>query len=161
MTIARAITKRKLTALVAIGLFACAPAYAGGMDDAKAMVKRAVAYVKYQGREKAIAEISKPRGMFDRGELYAFAYDMQGVMLAHPKNAELIGKNLLDVPDSEGKLFRKEIVQKARSKGWGWVDYKYLNPETKEMEFKTTYCRAVADLIVCCGTYEEYDHTGD
>jgi signal transduction histidine kinase len=90
-----------------------------------------------------------------------FAYDMQGVMLAHPKNAELIGKNLLDVPDSDGKLFRKEIVHKARSKGWGWVDYKYLNPETKEMEFKTTYCRAVADLIVCCGTYEEYDHTGD
>jgi cytochrome c len=161
MTIARAILKRKLTALVAIGLFPCAPAYPGGMDDAKAMVKRAVAYVKYQGREKAIAEISKPRGMFDRGELYVFAYDMQGVMLAHPKNAELIGKNLLDVPDSEGKLFRKEIVQKARSKGWGWVDYKYLNPETKEMEFKTTFCRAVADLIVCCGTYEEYDHTGD
>jgi signal transduction histidine kinase len=132
-----------------------------GKDDAKALVKKAVAYAKYQGKEKAIAEISKPRGMFDKGELYVFAYDLNGVMLAHPKNPELIGKDLIAVPDSEGKLFRKEIVEKAKTKGSGWVDYVYLNPETKELEHKTTYFQKEGDIIICCGAYREYSHEGD
>lgn len=145
-----------------IGVFAFAGlSYASGKDDAKSMVKKAAAYVKYQGKEKAIAEISKPRGMFDKGEMYVFAYDLQGVMVAHPKNPTLIGKNLIAVPDSDGKLFRKEIVEKAKTKGSGWVDYVYLNPETNDLEHKTTYLQKVGDIILCCGAYKEYSHSGD
>ncbi len=149
-------------AIVVTGLFACAGlSHASGRDDAKDLVKKAAAYVKYQGKEKAVAEISKPRGMFDKGELYVFAYDLQGVMVAHPKNPDLVGKNMVALPDSDGKLFRKEIVEKAKSKGSGWVDYKYLNPETKELEHKTTYLQKEGDLILCCGAYKEYSHDGD
>ena len=145
-----------------IGLFAFAVlSCASGKDDAKTLVKKAVAYVKYQGKEKAIAEINKPRGMFDKGETYVFAYDLQGVMVAHPKNPTLIGKNLYDVPDTEGKMFRKEIVEKAKTEGSGWVDYVYLNPETNEYEHKTTYCQKAGDIIICCGAYREYSHEGD
>ena len=154
--------KKIILISIVIGLLACAcSSYSSGKDDAKSMVKKAVAYLKYQGKEKAIAEISKPRGMFDKGELYVFAYDLQGVMVAHPKNPTLIGKNLIAVPDSEGKMFRKEIVDKAKSKGSGWVDYVYLNPETNEYEHKTTYCQKADDIIICCGAYKEYSHEGD
>jgi signal transduction histidine kinase len=145
-----------------IGVFALVGlSYASGKDAAKSLVKKAAAYVKYQGKEKAIAEISKPRGMFDKGELYVFAYDIEGVMVAHPKNPKLIGKNLIAVPDDDGKLFRKEIVEKAKNRGSGWVDYVYLNPETNEMEHKTTYLLKVGDIILCCGAYREYSHEGD
>ena len=145
-----------------IGLFAFAGlSYASAKDDAKALVKNAVAYVKYQGKEKAIAEISKPKGMFDKGETYVFAYDLQGIVVAHPKNPKLIGKNLIDVPDNDGKMFRKEIVAMAKSKGSGWVDYVYLNPETNEQEHKTTYIQKVGDIILCCGVYKDYVHEGD
>ncbi len=145
-----------------MGVFLCTGlSYASGKDDAKALVKQAAALVKYQGKGKALAEISKPKGTFDKGELYVFAYDLQGVMVAHPKNPALIGKNLIDVPDSDGKLFRKEIVEKARLKGSGWVDYLYLNPETNEVEHKTTYLLKVGDIILCCGAYKEYSHDGD
>src|SRR5208337_877278 len=109
-----------IAVLIAIGLFSFAVlSYGADRDDAKALVKRAAAYVKYQGKQKALAEISTPKGMFDKGELYVFAYDLQGVMVAHPKNPALIGQNLYSVPDSEGKLFRKEIVEKAKSQGSG------------------------------------------
>ncbi len=145
-----------------VSMFFCAGlACAAGKDDAKSLVKQAAAFVKYQGKGKALAEISKPKGTFDRGETYVFAYDLQGVMVAHPKNPALIGKNLIDVPDSDGKLFRKEIVEKARVKGSGWVDYLYLNPETNELEHKTTYLLKVGDIILCCGVYKEYSHDGD
>lgn len=145
-----------------IGMFTFAGlAHASGKDDAKTLVKHAAAFVKYQGKGKALAEISKPRGQFDKGELYVFAYDLQGVMVAHPKNPALIGKNLIDVPDNDGKLFRRDIVEKAKSKGSGWVDYMYLNPETNEVEHKTTYLQKVGDIIICCGAYKEYSHDGD
>ena len=154
--------KKTIALLTVIGLFSFAVlSYGADRDDAKALVKRAAAYVKYQGKEKALAEISTPKGMFDKGELYVFAYDLQGVMLAHPKNPALIGQNLIAIPDTEGKLFRKEIVEKAKSQGSGWVDYVYLNPETNRQEHKTTYFQKVGDIIICCGVYQDYSHAGD
>jgi len=154
--------KEKVVVFTVLSLFMFTSlVYAGSMDDAKALAKRAVAFVKYQGKAKALAEISKPRGMFDKGELYVFAYDLNGVMLAHPKNPDLIGKSLIDVPDTEGNLFRKEIVEKAKAKGSGWVDYMYLNPETNQIEHKTTYFQRVGDIIICSGAYEDLSHEGD
>ena len=154
--------KATIAFLVIIGLFSFVVlSHAADREDAKALVKRAAAYAKYQGKEKALAEISTPKGMFDKGELYVFAYDLQGVMLAHPKNPTLIGQNLMNVPDTEGKLFRKEIVERAKSEGSGWVDYVYLNPETNKQEHKTTYFQKVGDIILCCGVYKDYSHSGD
>ena len=98
--------------------------------------------------------MSNPQGRFVMGELYVFAYDLNGVLMAHPKNPKLIGQSLIDKTDSKGKLFRKEIIEKAKSEGSGWVDYFYLNPVTKKEEDKTTYLRRVEDLVICCGVYK-------
>jgi signal transduction histidine kinase len=145
--------KKAVAVLMIIGLFA-GLACASEKDDAKGLVEKAAAFAQAQGKEKALAEISKPKGSFDKGELYVFAYDIEGVVVAHPKNPKLIGKNLLDVPDNDGKLFRKDIITLAKSKGTGWVDYVYLNPQTKKPEPKTTYIQKVNDLVICCGAYK-------
>jgi len=131
-----------------------APGALASQKDAKALVEKAAAFVKANGKDAALKEINKAKGQFDKGELYVFAYDMNATMVAHPKNAKLIGKNLMDVPDTDGKLFRKEIVETAKTKGSGWVDYKYLNPETKKVEAKTTYVLKAGDIVLCCGTYK-------
>jgi hypothetical protein len=34
------------------------------------------------------------------------------------------------------------------------VDYKYLNPETKKIEPKTTYFVRSGDMILCAGAYK-------
>jgi cytochrome c len=123
-------------------------------DEAKALVDKAAAFMKANGKDKALAEISKSKGQFDKGELYVFAYDLTGTMVAHPKNPKLIGKNLLEVPDNDGKFFRKDILSTAKTKGNGWVDYKYLNPDTKKVESKTTYVLKADDIVVCAGAYK-------
>ena len=140
----------------------------GTPAEAKKLVEQAVAYVKANGEEKALKEFSKPRGKFLKEEqylfgydlnealkddLYIFAYDSKGVLMAHPQAPKLVGKNLYNETDSKGKLFRKEIVDIANSYGSGWVDYTYMNPVTKQEEFKITYCQKVGNLIVCCGAY--------
>ena len=127
---------------------------AASQKDAKALVEKAAAYLKANGKDATIKEINQVKGQFDKGELYVFAYDMSGKIIAHPKNPKLIGKDLLNVPDPDGKMFRKDIVEVAKTKGTGWVDYKYTNPETKKVEAKTTYVYKAGDMILCCGAYK-------
>ena len=49
---------------------------------------------------------------------------------------------------------RKNIVEDAKVKGSGWVDYKYKNPETGKVESKTTYFQNHKGLIFCCGVFK-------
>ena len=121
--------------------------------EAKAMVIKAEEFVMANGQEKAIAEFNKPDGQFVKDYFYVFVYDLKGTVIAHPHRPSLLGKNVLNESDSKGKLFRKEIVEKAKAKGEGWVDYKYLNPTTKKEKSKTTYFKKVDDMIICCGAY--------
>ena len=148
---------KKMMLLILIGVFAAVLVYAAekaSPEEAKKMVEQAAEYITANGEEAAIKELNKPDGKFVKGELYVFAYDMTAVMKAHPVNPKLIGQNLYDNTDSKGKLFRKEIVELAKSKGSGFVDYTYLNPVTKAEEPKTTYIQKVGNLIVCCGAYK-------
>jgi signal transduction histidine kinase len=149
--------RKKILLPILIGVFAAVAVYAaekGSAEEAKKMVEQATAYITANGEETAIKELNKPDGKFVKGEMYVFAYDMNAVMKAHPVNPKLIGQNLYDKTDSKGKLFRKEIVELAKSKGSGFVDYTYLNPVTKAEEPKTTYIQKVGNLIVCCGAYK-------
>lgn len=123
-------------------------------DDAKALVKDAGMFLKEKGRDAALKEIGNPKGKFVKGELYVFAYDLEGKMLAHPVKPDLVGKNLIKEPDSKGKMFRKDIIDLAKTKGEGWVDYTYMNPKTKKEELKTTYLLKEGDVVLCCGIYK-------
>ncbi len=125
----------------------------GERAQAKLLVKKAVAFLEKNGKGKALAEFNKPDGQFVKDSLYVFAYDLNGTVIAHPKKPEEIGKNMLKEPDSQGKFFRRTIVNKAKAKGEGWVKYTFLNPATQKEEPKTTYFKKAGDMIVCCGFY--------
>lgn len=141
-------------AAVALVGFTNGPACADDKETAVKMVKAAVAYIAANGEEKGLDALNNPNGEFVKGELYVFAYDMNGVLLANSFRQNLLGQNLLDVPDSSGKKFRREIIELAKTKGSGWVDYSYQNPKTKQLEQKTTYLEKVGDLVVCCGVFK-------
>lgn len=126
----------------------------GSADEAVALVMKAVAYIKANGKEKAFAEFNNPSGSFKNRDLYIFTMDMNGVMSAHGANPKLIGKYLLGVKDVDDKQFAKSFIEVANSKGKGWVDYKWPNPTTKAIEAKSTYIEKVDDMMVGCGIYK-------
>ena len=128
---------------------------AGTADEAKAMVEKALAYIQANGKDKAIEAFNDPKGEFVKGDLYIFMNDMSGVTQAHGGNIKLVGKNLQDLKDADGKPFFQEFAVKARS-GGGWVDYKWANPETKKVQDKSTLIMKVegADCYVGCGIYK-------
>lgn len=126
----------------------------GTPEQAKAMVEEAAAYLNAQGVDKTLAELNKSDGLFVRGDLYVFAYNLDAVVMAHPHIPALRGTSLLNQPDSKGKLFRNEIMELAKTEGSGWVEYTYVHPITKKQEPKTTYIQRVGDLVLCAGAYE-------
>ena len=121
--------------------------------EAKKLVEKAVAYVTANGEEKAIKEFNNPKGEFVKGDLYVFALDPKGVLLANVNLPKLVGTNIYNMPDSKGKLNRKEMVDLANSEGSGWVTYHQVNPKTKKDEAKISYVQKVGNLIVGCGAY--------
>jgi signal transduction histidine kinase len=93
---------------------------------------------------------------FVQGSLYLYARDLKsGAVLAHPMNPALIGKDLTDVPDTNGKKYRREILELAAKQGKGWVDYTYKNPTTGKIEPKTTYILRVDDIVLEAGIYKK------
>ena len=145
-----------LFALGAFCLAAASPSMAvGTADEAKALVAKAVEYGKANGKDALLKELNNPAGPFVKGDLYVMAYTIaDGTLVAHPVNAKLVGKNMLETPDPDGKFFRKDIWQTGKTTGEGWVDYKYKNPETGKIEPKSTYVFRYEDLILCCGIYK-------
>ncbi len=50
-------------------------------EDAKAMAEKAMAYVKANGKDKAIAEFNNPKGQFVKGDVYIAVLAFDGVIM--------------------------------------------------------------------------------
>ncbi|NEX63440.1 histidine kinase [Noviherbaspirillum sp. 17J57-3] len=124
-------------------------------DDAVAMVKKAVAAIKANGKDKAFADFADPANKdFHDRDLYIYVYDMNGVAVAHGNNPKMVGKNLMDMKDNDGTPIIKSFIDVANTKGKGWVDYKWPNPVTKAVERKSGYVEKVDNLVVGSGIYK-------
>lgn len=122
-------------------------------EEAQAMVSNAIAYIKDQGADKAYVEISNREGRFVDRDLYVVVYGLDGKVLAHGGNAKLIGRDMIDAQDVDGKFFIKERVKLAREQASFWQDYKFTNPIDKKIEPKQMYCERLDETAVCAGIY--------
>jgi cytochrome c len=126
----------------------------GTAKEAQDLVGKAITYYKDNGKDKAFAAINDPKGQFVKKDLYVFVFDFDVVCLAHPLNKGLIGKNLKDLKDSKGKRLMYDMVEEAKTKNKGWIDYHWTNPATKKIDAKSTYYAKEGGLIFCCGIYK-------
>lgn len=144
-----------------VGALFCVPvagalAAEGGAtpDQAVQMVKKGVAFIKANGTEKGYAEISSKTGQFHFEDLYLVVYGLDGVVHAHGANQKMVGRNLIELKDVDGKAFVKERVELGKAKASFWQDYKFTNPETKKVEPKSMYCERLEQTVVCGGIYK-------
>ncbi len=149
-----------LSGLLAACFFLTGPGVAlaaekpGTATEAVAMVQKAIAYIKANGRDRAFAEFSNLKGQFVDRDLYVTVYDLNGTCLAHGFNNKMVGKNMIDLKDPDGKPFVKERNELAKTQNQFWVDYKYINPTTKQIQSKSMYTEKFGDILVCCGIYK-------
>lgn len=123
-------------------------------DEAVAMVKKGVAFIKANGIEKGYAAISDKAGPFVDRDLYLVVYGLDGKCHAHGANPKQIGRDLIDLTDVDGKYFVKDRVAMVRAKPAGaWQEYKFTNPVSKKIEPKVMYCEKLGETAVCGGVY--------
>ncbi len=136
----------KIVARIASFLFAAclaAGAWANGATraDAQGLAGNALAHIKKVGAEQAVKDFNTAAEWKTKG-INLNVVDMKGVVLASSLNERLIGKNTYESKDPNGKEFVKEFIATAQ-KGEGWVDYMFINPETKKLEERSMFVRKV------------------
>jgi len=126
-------------------------------DECVAKCKEAATMVKEKGVEATLDAIKDRNGPFVWKDTYVFCIDVEsGKMLAHPIKPKLIGKMLMGIKDTNGKMFFVEYVNKAKSKGEGWVDYMWPKPGEKKSSPKLSYIYRVPgeNLVMIAGIYK-------
>lgn len=123
-------------------------------DAAVALVKRALAHIHVVGSKQAFRDIDNPMGQFVEGERYVYVWDINGPMLASPVSQHLLGHDMRDQVDADGKHYAEEIFEIARTKGKGWCDYRLRNPsKNNQIEPKSAYIESDGNIVVGCGIY--------
>jgi two-component system, NarL family, sensor kinase len=69
---------------------------------------------------------------------YFFVYDLSGTVLMHSRQPDLVGKNLWELRDANGRPTIQELIQQAKN-GGGYVDYLWRKPSTTKMTPKLGY----------------------
>lgn len=120
-------------------------------EQAEILVGKAIQYMEGHGKDASVRAFSSDlNNTFRYGDLYIVVYDLNGTVIAHGWNESLIGSNVLDKKDQDGKFYVKELIELAQ-KGGGWVNAKSHNA------FQSTYVEMVTlgleKYIVSCSFF--------
>jgi cytochrome c len=149
---------RSIAFFALLTLFSSTPAAAeervtATTKEAEALVHKAVAFLKQEGKAKALAEFNDAHGRFTYLDLYVFALDLDGKVVAHGKNPAMVGRN--DTKDPSSKYgFAAKILEIGKGPGQGWLEYKFENPVSRKTETKVVFVERAEDLIISCGAFK-------
>jgi signal transduction histidine kinase len=140
-------------------MFLCFVILAGPVDaedrgteaQAKALVAKAIAAYDAKGKS-VFAEMTAPSTAFTQLDLYMFVIGPDHRTVAHGADASQVGRDVLAIKDAAGKLFGRELFDKATQKGT-WVNYIYKDPETGKEEPKSSWVVRHDNYVFGCGVY--------
>lgn len=122
-------------------------------EQAQAMLTRAIDALKADPKQ-ALADFQTLGGRFMMDDLYVFVIDLaDGRFLAHGANPELVGRDGKEVRDAKGKAITLDMINIARRKGAGELDYVWRNPTTGKPESKHSYFRTVDGRLIGVGYF--------
>ena len=109
----------------------------GGIEKAKAAALNLIKDIRYSGDQ------------------YFWVNDMDGIMLMHPVNENLIGKNIIDIKDPFGNQPFSDIIDIAKNKGSGHYKYWWKTKNYTEPREKISYVKGFSDIgwVVGTGNY--------
>jgi signal transduction histidine kinase len=107
------------------------------------LVDSAASLVEQRG-SGAFQEFAVPGSRWFNATHYIFIYDINGVCLFHPAEPELVGKNLINLKDMNGKPILRWITDIGRRPGpqaSGWVFYLWARRAELTPTWKMSYIR--------------------
>jgi len=123
-----------------------------------ALVEKAATQVNAHGKA-AFDEFRKKGSEWFDGETYLFSYDAKANVLLNPAFPKREGTNVSGQTDANGKKFHDLMLETARTKGSGWVDYMFPRPGQTKPSHKWTYVKRVtvdgAPALLGAGFYAD------
>ena len=120
-------------------------------------VEKAAALLQKEGKA-AFPKFKGKDSEFIFAGTYVWIHDLSGIMRVHAVKYKMEGQNLVDLKDSNGKLFFIAMNEVAKTKGAGWVEYMWPKPGEKTPSQKVSYVKLVKvdgeDLVLGCGVYD-------
>jgi len=125
------------------------------------LVERAAALVATEG-EAALTQFAVPDSEWFDGSIYFFAYALDGTCLFNAEAPDLVGRNLLDLEDLNGKPLIRYITDIGRESppdAFGWVFYLWQEGTQLSPSWKSAYVRKVVTpdgktLVIGSGLYD-------
>lgn len=138
----------KFIAVVVVSFYLLPQAAFGYESDEQfaAFAGKVVAHILKVGHKQAFEDFSTPGGEFTRGDVYVATLNMEGLLLFHPVNPRLTGKNVLSLRDTSGKFFIKDVINALASDSAVWIEYDWINPTTQKIATKRTLARKIDDM---------------
>lgn len=113
------VKKAEKNYLIGAGFFPESPEF-----KTKQLVKSAITFLKESGVQDLADRINNPVGQFVRGDIYLWVYDLEGNVVAHGENLAMVGQNLIDWQDVDGKFRNREMIKLvSKGEGSGWIEY--------------------------------------
>ncbi len=106
--------------------------------ELRQFVENAKVSAMASGREQVLVGFNNQSGPFVSGDLYIFAYDYNGTVLAWPYRPDQIGVNRFNETDPVGTYHVQAMINTAKN-GSGVVDYYTINPVTNTTDLKVSY----------------------
>ena len=125
-------------------------------EECIAKCKEAAQMVLDSGLEATLEKIKDINGPFVWKDSYVHCHDLKrNIFLAAAANQEIMGKNITDLKDMNGKLMVAEYLNLAKTKGEGWTSFMWPKPGEKEPSLKINYIYKVPgkDVAVGAGIY--------
>ena len=123
-------------------------------EQAQKMLDKAVALMKRSGDEAAYKRFNDPQGGFVMNDEYVFVIGLDdGKYRASGASPSLVGVDVRAITDAAGTPLFKQMIELAKDKGTGTVDYVWRNPATNAVEKKHTLIRRFGDVLVGVGYY--------
>ncbi len=119
--------------------------------EAKAMLDRAVAYTRANGRSEAAKIFNEGKEGFKDRDLYVVMIQDSGVFEAHGDIKAMVGRNMIDLRDPDGTYIVRAILGVKDS---GMVEFKWKNPLTNAVEPKQMFCSRMGDVVLAVGAYK-------
>ncbi|GAA4356681.1 cache domain-containing protein [Variovorax defluvii] len=135
--------RSELRSYVALAVSVVQPLYDTGLDD-----------------EATRTEALHRLAALDYGnDGYFFVYDMQGRSLMHSRQPDLVGQNLWELKDSQGRFTIQALIARARA-GGGYVEYEWRKPSSAQLAPKLGYVTALPrwNWMVGTGLYLDDIH---
>ena len=117
---------------------------AATLEEAKELGTRAAVFVKENGEEKGALELNNPKGQFSKGSLYVTLHDFNGAIVQAKDPVS-------------GRLFNQDMIEIAKTRGCGWVEYSWTNDKTMKVQKKKAWVQRVEGmkLFTVCRVSED------